>query len=60
MIATDDARAVIAAAKAADVGICVLGVISATDELKFDDGDAISIPEMKTCAEATIPALMNG
>jgi phosphoribosylformylglycinamidine synthase len=60
VIATDDARAVTAAAKAADVGICVLGVISATDELKFDDGDAISVLKMKTCAEATIPALMNG
>ena len=43
VIATDDARAVTAAAKAADVGICVLGVISATDELKFDNGDAISV-----------------
>jgi phosphoribosylformylglycinamidine synthase len=60
VIATDDARAVTAAAKAADVGICVLGVISATDELKFDDGDAISVLRLKTCAEATIPALMNG
>ena len=60
VIATDDARAVTAAAKAADVGICVLGVISATDELKFDDCDAISVMMMKTSAEATIPALMNG
>ena len=60
VIATDNARAVTAAAKAADVGICVLGVISATDELKFDDGDALSVSRMKNSAEATIPVLMNG
>ena len=60
VIATDDARAVTTAAKAANVGICLLGVISATDELKFDDNDAISVSKLKSSAEATIPALMNG
>ena len=52
VIATDDAGAVTAAAKAADVGdVAFLGVISATDELKFDNGDAISVRRMKTSAE---------
>jgi phosphoribosylformylglycinamidine synthase len=60
VIATDNAEALINAAKTAGVSICVLGMISATDELKFGEGDAISVVKMKTSVEATIPALMNG
>ena len=59
VIVTDDAKIVSIAAKAAGVGFCILGVTSATDELKFGNGDAISIYKLKNTAEATIPALMN-
>ncbi len=59
VIVTDEARIISIAAKAAGVDFCILGVISAADELKFGDGDAISIKRLKTTAEATIPTLMN-
>lgn len=60
VITTDDATAVTEAAKAANISICVVGIIADTDELKFGDESAISVKEMKVCVEATIPTLMNG
>jgi hypothetical protein len=43
-----------------NVDITIIGVLNGDDELKFGNGDAISVTQMKHDAEATIPALMQG
>ena len=54
------ADAFIAAGAVAGVKICKAGIFTADGELKFADGGAISVVEMKNHVEATIPALMQG
>jgi phosphoribosylformylglycinamidine synthase len=60
LVAVDDADAVALAASDMDVKITIIGTLTGDDELKFGNGDAISVKQMKHDAEATIPALMQG
>ena len=60
LVAVDDPDAVVRAANDMNVDITIIGVLNGDDELKFGNGDAISVTQMKHDAEATIPALMQG
>ena len=60
LITVDNPDQLTTAAKVANVDVCIIGIITASDELKFADGDAISVSTMINNVEATIPALMQG
>jgi len=60
LIATEDPAGVTKAAEAAGVDICLIGKTTNQDELKFAEGDAISVAEMRQSVETTLPELMQG
>ncbi len=60
IVATSDAGALLAAAKAAGVPAAAIGSTRDGGELQFGDEDAISLEDLSNLVEATIPALMSG
>ena len=60
VVAADDADALLAAAQAAGVPAATIGSARAGGELQFGDEAAISVEELHSLAEATIPTLMQG
>ena len=60
VIATDDAVALLAAAQAAGVPAAAIGSTRAGGQLQFGGETAISVSELHSLAEATIPTLMQG
>jgi len=60
IVATSDAGALLAAAKAAGVPSAAIGSTRDGGELQFGDEDAISLEDLSNLVEATIPALMSG
>jgi len=60
IVATSDAGALLAAAKAAGVPAAAIGSTGDGGELQFGDEDAISLEDLSNLVEATIPALMSG
>jgi phosphoribosylformylglycinamidine synthase len=59
VVTTTDADAVLAKAKAAGVPVLRLGTTGGT-ALKLNDGDAISVGDLKTAHEAWLPQYMAG
>ena len=60
IVATSDAGALLAAAKAAGVPAAAIGSTRDGGELQFGDEGAISVGDLSNLVEATIPALMSG
>ena len=60
IVATSDAGALLAEAKAAGVPAAAIGSTRDAGELQFGDENAISLEDLSNLVEATIPALMSG
>jgi len=60
VVMTDDAAALLAAARDADVPAAAIGSTRDGGELQFGDETAISVQDLHALVEATIPNLMQG
>ena len=59
-VSTADDATLIAAAKDAGIEITKIGIVIEDSELKFGDGDTISVTEIRGVFESCIPSLMAG
>ena len=60
VVSTADGTALIAAAKDAGIEITKIGMVIEDSELKFGDGDTISVESIRGVFESCIPSLMAG